>query len=49
MQSLAKTAADNYDDEEIRDSFVNIAIDLYVLVLECYGTVVYIFLGMCQD
>lgn len=32
MQGIAKTVTDNYEDEEIRRDFVNIALDLYVPV-----------------
>lgn len=28
---IAKTVAENYDDEELRDTFINISLDLYVL------------------
>lgn len=28
---IAKTVADNYEDEELRSTYVNISLDLYVL------------------
>lgn len=28
---IAKTVAENYEDEELRDTFVTISLDLYVL------------------
>jgi hypothetical protein len=30
---IAKTVADNYEDEELRDTFINISLDLCVLIL----------------
>lgn len=32
MQGIAKTVVDNYDDEELRETFTNISIDLSVLL-----------------
>lgn len=32
VQGIAKTVADNYEDEELRETFTNISIDLYVLL-----------------
>lgn len=31
MVGIAKTVAENYGDEELRDTFITISLDLYVL------------------
>lgn len=35
--SIAKTVTDNYDDEELRDTLINISLDLYETMPLRYG------------